>query len=508
MKKPEAAAVEDAATGIGETSMDYRMDVDSGQAGGNGKSKTSHGRIPRRDPRKLRPSPENLRLYGPLDSKDSEIIALSGSVKRLGVLEPLVVTTDDYILSGHRRRLAAVLAGLKTVPTRVHPISRKANPDEFLVLLREHNRQRMKTRDQQLREEVVSADPEQAYQALLDHRQKQSEVWADTIEIRGEKHRAKISRAKIPMLNAVVDVLNEYKEFWPLSDRLVHYALLNDPPLRHKSKPNSRYRNDPKDYHDLTNLLTRARIAGVIPWNIIADATRPVVTWAVDSSLQGFIRKDLDSLFKNYFRNMLQSQPNHIEVVGERNTLESIIQPVVQNYGIPFTLGRGFCSSPPRHDMAQRYRKSGKEKLVILILSDFDPDGDEIAHSYARSMRDDFGVLDIEPVHVALSQAQVKDLELPAGGKAKKGSPNYKKFVKRYGSDNVYELEAVPPDKLQEILRASIDSVLDVPAFNHELDEEKKDAAFLQTIRKQAHERLKGLAFGENGKPEPKGEDT
>ena len=67
------------------------------------------------------------------------------------------------------------------------------------------------------------------------------------------------------------------------------------------------------------------------------------------------------------------------------------------------TSGRGFCSLPPRYETAKRYRASGKQKLVLLIVSDFDPDGEEIANSYARSFRDDFDIDDVHAVKVALT---------------------------------------------------------------------------------------------------------
>ena len=47
-------------------------------------------------------------------------------------------------------------------------------------------------------------------------------------------------------------------DFCPLSDRSMHYALLNDPPVRHAGKPESVYGNDRASYHDLTDLLSRA----------------------------------------------------------------------------------------------------------------------------------------------------------------------------------------------------------------------------------------------------------
>jgi hypothetical protein len=67
-----------------------------------------------------------------------------------------------------------------------------------------------------------------------------------------------ISRAKEPMLAAVQHILAQRAEFWPLSDRSIHYALLNDPPLRHAGKPDAVYANDRESYHDLTDLLSRA----------------------------------------------------------------------------------------------------------------------------------------------------------------------------------------------------------------------------------------------------------
>ena len=124
--------------------------------------------------------------------------------------------------------------------------------------------------------------------------------------------------------------------------------------------------------------------------------------------------------------------------------------------------------------MAERFRASGKAKLVVLILGDFDPDGDAIVNAFLKSMRDDFSVRALEPVHVALTHAQTQTLRLPPAMEAKKGSANYKRFVAKHGTDT-YELEAVPPEQLQQLLRNAVDSVMDVKAYNAELDAEKRD---------------------------------
>jgi hypothetical protein len=120
--------------------------------------------------------------------------------------------------------------------------------------------------------------------------------------------------------------------------------------------------------------------------------------------------------------------------------------------------------------------------LVLLVVSDFDPDGEEIAHSLARSLRDDFGVEQIEPVKVALTAQQVEQFGLHTDAEAKKGSAHYRKFIERYGKD-VYELEALSPAQLQDLVRQSIQSVLDKDAFEREQDQERQDAASLGAVR-------------------------
>jgi hypothetical protein len=431
---------------------------------------------------RIKPSPENDKLYRPINSDDPELIALAESVKTYGVKEPLVITLDRFILSGHRRYAAAKLAGLEKIPCVVEKIHRR--DPEFLLLLREYNRQRVKGFEEKLREEIVTADPEEAYQSLIKHRKAKAGVTLSSIKIVGTKMRCGISAAKEPFLRAILEVINGWRDYWPLSDRRIHYGLLNEPPLKHGKKPGSVYRNDKASYGALTELLTRARLAGIIAMEAISDETRPVCIFDVYAEPGPFICREVNDFLKGYWRDLQQSQPNHIEIVGEKNTIAGIIEPVAMKYCIPVTTGRGYCSLPPRSDMQRRFRKSGKEKLIVLFLTDFDPDGEEIAHSFVRSMRDDFDVGSIEGMKVALTGEQVRKLKLPPMMQAKSGSAHYEKFTSEHGH-NVFELEAIPPEKLQELLEGTIDRIMDKQAFNAELDAEKDDAVFLAAARQR-----------------------
>ena len=167
-------------------------------------------------------------------------------------------------------------------------------------------------------------------------------------------------------------------------------------------------------------------------------------------------------------------------------------------FTIEMTSGRGYCSLPPRYEMAQRFRRSGKEKLVVLLVTDFDPDGEAIAESFARSMRDDFGIDSIHPIKVALTAEQVRHYDLPPSMEAKATSSRTNGFVAKHGT-NVWELEALPPATLQGIVRETILSILDMDLFEREQRAEQNDAIKLKAIRETVQVGLKGLRFDTAG---------
>ncbi len=464
-------------------------------------SRVGHARL-RVD--RLHPAPENERLYPPVLADDPEVQALAKSIRKDGLLEPLVVSLDHFILSGHRRLVALKIIGRKTCQCRVENVSHSGNPKRFMTLLREHNRQRVKDYGTVLREEVLSTDPADPYLALNNHRRANAHIELTPMDLGDVKERKPFAEWRAPFISKVIKVVNDSRQYWPLSDRRIHYLLLNDPPCgvdrRDKTRP---YRNHDKDYDRLTDVLTRLRLEYRIPFHAIGDETRPVTVWNAHQNTGTFIREELDGFLKGYCRDHMQSQPNHIEVIAEKNTIYPIVRPVAARYGIPVTSGRGFASLAPRHGIFKRFEKSGKEKLVLLFVTDFDPDGEMIAQSFARSLRDDFGVWgdDIHAIKVALTHEQVLDYELPAGNPAKKKSSNYEAFIEKYpatwdeadGEYKSWELEALPPETLQQILTDAIDRVIDTDAFNGEVSAHKADGEFLDKARREAHDALAKL---------------
>jgi hypothetical protein len=458
----------------------------------------------------LKPSRENRQIYDP--DEEAEIEQLAASIGKNGLHQPPVVTADNWIVSGHRRHLALEKLGKRWVTC--HVLQRRKDswtPDEFLALLRDHNRQRNKTVAEQVREELIDVDPEQAHRRLCEQRYKSVLApeynGVPVIAIEGVKKRYGISDDKADHVKYVLQVVFEdLSDYWPLSVRGVHYALLNYQFIRghywpHRDHPDfgSRlelpYRNDQGSYDATSDLVTRLRLNGTIPWQAFDDFTRPMEEFFPFKDVRQFIRQEIDKLFTGYWRDLLQTQPNYVEVVCEKNTIYHMVLEVTRKYQIPTSSGRGYNSIDPWHDLYERYRASGKERLIVIVLSDYDPEGERIPHVAGQTLRDDFGVPDPTIVKAGVTPEQIEQHNLPPNNLAKEDSSLWKWFVERNGGDDtVHELEALDPEDLLADLDEVIRSVIDVDLFNRELDAEEREAAHLESIRPAAVNALKGLA--------------
>ena len=436
---------------------------------------------------------ENDLLYDGFGIANADDRELTISIRDNGIQEPLAISTDHVLLSGHRRFAAAKFLGLATVPVRMVSVAfNQLNTAERLEVLRRFNQQREKSPGERIREKLLDIEPAQAHQELVQRKAKIRAMDGASpcnVVMGKVKKRARITT--LQFLAAARGVVQENKEYWPLTVRRVHYLLLNDPPLRHDKKPDSTYANHQKSYDALTSLLTRARLTGDIPMQAIEDETRPIMLGGGFSTFEAFVAQETENFLAGYSRNLMQGQPHHVEIMLEKNALRSVVEAVAREYCIPVTTGKGFSSLPPRYDLFMRYKQSGKDKLVLLMLTDFDPDGEAIAASFARSLRDDFGIENIYPVKVALTAEDVKNNNLPSDLDAKPESSNYKKFVARHGA-KVVELDACPVKLLQSTLREKIHSVIDVDEFNNQLDLEKRDAANVEAHRRIVFDAIGG----------------
>jgi hypothetical protein len=440
----------------------------------------------------LIPARLNDSVYKPVSPDDPRTIRLVEQIRMAGgLIHPIVCMADNVILSGHRRRVACMALGMESVP--VVRLATDSTHRLFPALLVASNEQRDKDAGEQLREAVIrstsSIDPAKAWRELVRYREEAAAVQIETMELKERKTRRPIPDIKQPMLEAIQRILARLKRHLPLSVRHIHYQLgQHEKPLRNAKKPGSTYTLSQQCYKDTSDLLTRARIEGIIPFEAISDETRPLDLNEYCDNAGQFIDKSLKGFLRNYRRHLTQSQPNYVQIVAEKLTVQGIVSPIARKYCLPCLISRGKAGPDSRLRLLKRFKESGRDKLVILFVTDLDPDGDVVAESYARYLRDEGGDFAITPsqlvpVKVGVTWEQVQRLKLPSGGKPKKTSATYREFVSKYGQ-NVYELESMHPDVLADELERKIAEVLDMDLFRREIELEKQDAADIEVRRR------------------------
>lgn len=103
-----------------------------------------------RNPCDLKPHPVSVGLYG-----DNHVEDIQESIAKYGILTPLVITSGNIIISGHRRWRAALNLKLETVPVEVKAYGDELDEKRSIL---EYNRQREKTFSQKMNEAKLIKD--------------------------------------------------------------------------------------------------------------------------------------------------------------------------------------------------------------------------------------------------------------------------------------------------------------------------------------------------------------
>lgn len=446
---------------------------------------------------RLNPARVNNKIYKPVDADDPAVSRLSAEIQAVGcILEPLIVTEDNVIVSGHRRHMASIDARVDPLPCRYINIT--SDDPRFERYLIACNEQRVKTADEIVRETVIRTSPEDAHNALLARRELErleafkriDNAGLRVLEASRARRRAEISDAKRPLLEAAQGVLNQYRGYWPLTLRQIHYRLLTRSVRFHASKPDL-YRNILGHYKGLSDLLTRARLEGEIPWESMHDPHRPLTEWRQWPNVTPYVQGQLDGLFATYKRNLLQSQPSYVELVVEKTAALDIAERAAGKFHVPVGVGRGYTSTTCLEETAERFRASGKSKFVLLIASDFDPEGEDICRTWGACLRDEHEIDDLTVVKVAVNDNHITEFGL-SPIPMKESSSRAKGFEERHGK-NVYELEALEPNELERIIREAIRGVIDLERFAEEQRQESEEARRLMALRATVLDHLKAV---------------
>jgi hypothetical protein len=263
-----------------------------------------------------------------------------------------------------------------------------------------------------------------------------------------------VFEAKIDLVN---DIIAEYRASgFNLTLRQVYYQMVARDLI-----PNSL-----QSYKNLGSLIDKARWAGYIDWEAIEDRTRNYLGhgyWEWDDPGQY-----LDAAADSYTQNRWMDQPYHVEVWVEKEALIDVVRRAVNYRDGGYFACRGNVSSPEIYNAARRYEDAitrRDKNVLVLHLGDHDPNGIDMSRDNDARLTE---ILDHQGVdldrfefrRIALNMDQVRQYN-PPPNPAKSTDSRYGGYIERFGGES-WELDALPPQVLVDLIRSEIDQVVDM----------------------------------------------
>lgn len=265
------------------------------------------------------------------------------------------------------------------------------------------------------------------------------------------------------LLADALAVLEEYRDYWPLTCRQIYYRLIGA----------HAYPKTEDFYARLCEHLANARRARVIPFDAIRDDG--VTTYSLDhfDGEEHFLRH-IRELGEGYQRNKMAAQPVHVEVWCEAAGMLPQLYRVAEYFSIPVYSSGGFDSLTAKKRLADRICEIGKP-AIVLHLCDFDPSGqsifDSVAEDVAAFVEQDrpWATVSVRFQRVALTSRQVREYGLPTA------PPKATDSRTKSWEGGTCQLEALPPDTIADILRNVIIESIDVFVLRDEGEAEAAD---------------------------------
>lgn len=265
------------------------------------------------------------------------------------------------------------------------------------------------------------------------------------------------------LLNAVGDVIQEYRDYLPLTVRQIFYRLVGA----------YDYPKTEQAYERLAEKLVRARRAGLLAFDVIRDDG--VVTFSTEYFA------DTDAFWdatgrriRDYRRDRQAGQAVYVELWAEAAGMLEQLARVADRYSVPVYSAGGFSSLTANRRIADRALERNTP-TVLLHVGDHDPSGASIFASMAEDaaafVQADRVILPqrIDAERIALTEDQITDLDLPTTPPKSSDSR-----TRRWRGDTC-QVEALAPDQLASIVEGAIQRRLDLVRVAHVVSAEEID---------------------------------
>src|SRR5215471_2314582 len=173
-------------------------------------------------------------------------------------------------------------------------------------------------------------------------------------------------RSTTRLIETAINILA--KEF-PMTIRQLFYGLVSAVAIE----------NCLRDYQRVSQVMTKAREDGRVPFEWIVDRSRVTYSSRGWTNLQA-LGDVLERTLVNYRRDYWQDQPHYVEIWCEKDAVTGSIEEIREEYGLSVEAIRGFNSTTNIHTAAMRLlqQKYDGKKIAIFYLGDWDPSGYDI----------------------------------------------------------------------------------------------------------------------------------
>lgn len=213
--------------------------------------------------------------------------------------------------------------------------------------------------------------------------------------------------------------------------------------------------NEEKSYKNLGKLLSDARLAGMIDWDAIEDRVRqPVVPPQWDS-----LEDILESVYASFRLPRWEGQENYVELWVEKDALSGVLRPLAREFHVTLMVNKGYSSQSAMYEASKRFlaAEDNEQHTRLFYLGDHDPSGEDMV----RDIQDRLRMFGSEVVvrKIALTMPQIEQYN-PPPNPAKMSDSRAARYVELHGAQS-WEVDALPPEVLQQLIRDAFESVVD-----------------------------------------------
>jgi hypothetical protein len=215
----------------------------------------------------------------------------------------------------------------------------------------------------------------------------------------------------------------------------------------------------------VVRLLGEMRRARQIPFDWIADNTRWMRKPATYHSLPDMLQRSIEF----YRRELWDDSDVYVEIWLEKDALSGVLFDVTAEWAVPLMVARGYPSISFLNSAAEQIEKRRKP-AYLYYFGDFDPSGVDITRAVEHGIREFAPTADITFERVAVTEAQIDELNLPTRPTKTSDSRS-----RNFEGESV-EVDAIAPDTLRRMTRAAIEQHIDPTEFQRlqEIEEQER----------------------------------